>query len=172
MFFGCENNFIINTDNNFEYSFETNSLIKDENSELFNNPFINSIFDPSNIHNLQDSFSSDANSPLNMNEVLLINGGENKENIILEQKSKNLFAIEITSTNRTTDLNPRTKKIILPKHYTFEKIKNEIIPKLILDETIIKAFIYDVNVKIIEKETSDENFEIIKRERAKKGKEK
>ncbi len=97
----------------------------------------------------------------------MINGGENKENIALEQKSKNLFAIEITSTN------PRTKKIILPKHYTFEKIKNEIIPKLLLDkktlENIINAFIYDENVKIIEKETSDENFAIIKRERAKRG---
>ena len=161
MFSGCENYFIINTDNNFEYCFETNSLLEDEKSELNNILFNDKIFELSNIHDFQDS------SSLNINEVLLINGGENKENITLEQKSKNLFAIEITSTN------PRTKKIILPKHYTFEKIKNEIIPKLLLDkktlENIINAFIYDENVKIIEKETSDDNFAIIKRERAKRG---
>ena len=163
-----DNQFIIDTDNNPNDCFDTNSLLKDEKSEL-NFLFNEKIFDPSNIHKSQDSFSSDSNSSLNMNELLLINGGENIGKITLEQKSKNIFAIEITSTNRTTDLNPRTKKIILPKHYTFEKIKNEIIPKLNLDEIIKKAFIYDENVKIIEKETSDENFAIIKRERAKRG---
>ena len=153
----------------FNFNFDTNYLLEDEKSELNNMPFNTSIFEHSNILDFQGSFSSDSNSSLNMNKVYLINGGENKENITLEQKSKNLFAIEIKSTNTTTDLNPRTKKIILPKHYTFEKIKNEIIPKLNLDEIIKKAFIYDENVKIIEKETSDENFAIIKRERAKRG---
>ena len=138
--FSYENELIINTHNNFNDSLDTNSLLKDEKSEL-NFLFNDKIFDPSNIHNLQDSFSSDSNSSLNMNEVLLINGGENIGKITLEQKSKNIFAIEITSTNRTTDLNPRTKKIILPKHYTFEKIKNEIISKLNLDETAKSFYI-------------------------------
>ena len=57
----------------------------------------------------------------------------------------------------------------LPKHYKFENIKNEIVQKLNLDEEIKKAFKNDERVKSIEEETSDENFAVEKRKRAKKG---
>ena len=57
----------------------------------------------------------------------------------------------------------------LPKHYKFENIKNEIVEKLNLDEEIKKAFKNDERVKSIEEETSDENFAVEKRKRAKKG---
>ena len=57
----------------------------------------------------------------------------------------------------------------LPKHYKFEDIKNEIVPKLNLDEETKKAFKNDERVKSIEDETSDKNFAVKKRRRAKKG---
>ena len=57
----------------------------------------------------------------------------------------------------------------LPPHYPFLKIKNEIFPNLNLHKDIKEAFRFDDNIKKIEEETSDPNFEVTIRRRAKRG---
>lgn len=60
----------------------------------------------------------------------------------------------------------------LPPHYPYNKIKNEILPKLDIDSSIQESFVDNDNIKKIEYETSDDNFSIEKRSRAKRNKNK
>ena len=118
-------------------------------------------------------FCGDFTYPSNDEQFCLTNTKDKdkekeKGELDLNKKPNGYIVIELTVTKKS-ELNPTTIKYILPVHYSFEKIKNEIFVKLNLPEEIKNAFIQYESVKKIEEETSDENFKLIKRPRAKKG---
>jgi hypothetical protein len=132
-------------ENEFEFESEF------EFDEYSNNNFFLPSYDDVN----KKSLNSDMNQQNNFSYDNLIES-DNKE---ISGQNISINSGLISTANGST----------LPKHYKFENIKNEIVQKLNLDEETKKAFKNDERVKSIEDETSDKNFAVKKRRRAKKG---
>jgi hypothetical protein len=131
------------------------------NSQLLNDPFIYGF----NIE--QDEFPplNSYFSKYDFNTYLMNTQEKSKEIENIDKQSEGKVFIEITLT-KISEVNPKRPR---PPHYTFLKIKNEIFPKLNLDKDIKEAFQFDDNVRKIEEEASDANFEVTIRRRAKRG---
>ena len=129
------------------------------NPQLFNDPFSYTI----NID--QDEFQPNSYFSENDFDTYLMNTQEKSKENNIDKQSEGKISIEITLT-KISEVNPKRPR---PPHYTFLNIKNEIFPKLNLDKDIKEAFQYDDNVKKIEEEASDSNFEVTIRRRAKRG---
>ena len=129
------------------------------NPQLFNDPFSYTI----NID--QDEFQPNSYFSENDFDTYLMNTQEKSKENNIDKQSEGKISIEITLT-KISEVNPKRPR---PPHYKFLNIKNEIFPKLNLDKDIEEAFQYDDNVKKIEEEASDSNFEVTIRRRAKRG---
>ena len=149
-------------DNTFSEDDDEFSEYSVNNPQILNDPFFYTInieqdeFQPNSYFSKKD-FDTD---------LKLVNTQEKSKEIKdLDKQSEGKISIEITLT-KISEVNTKRPR---PSHYTFLNIKNEIFPKLNLDKDIKEAFQYDDNVKKIEEEASDSNFEVTIRRRAKRG---
>ena len=97
--------------------------------------------------------------PLNNQEV------KEEKKVKEEKEEKEVKEIEISEKKNE-------KKEFIPEHYTYNKIKNDIFPKLNIGYSIQLNFTNNDYTKKIEYETSDYNFNIEIRRRAKRNKNK
>ena len=141
------------------YTFSEVDGISVNNPQILNDPF----FDRFNIE--QQEFPSNPYFSENDFDTYLMKTQEKSKENNIDKQSEGKISIEITLT-KISEVNLKRPR---PPHYTFLNIKNEIFPKLNLDKDIKEAFQYDDNVKKIEEEASDSNFEVTIRRRAKRG---
>ena len=81
---------------------------------------------------------------------------ETKQNPLSE--INNNIKIEINKDNCNSNIRIEDNLDKLPKNYLFDKIKNEIFPKMNLKDEIKENFIFDENLQILEKSMSEETY--------------
>ncbi len=162
-------------------------MFSDINSSTFNNSPLNyspSLFNSENPDNIDDSFNNNqifSFSPNPFNGSFDLLGGispsleedENKffnplnnQEVKEEKEEKEIKEIETSLNEKKNE-----KKESIPEHYTYNKIKN-IFANLNIDSSIQENFTNNDYTKKIEYETSDYNFNIEIRRRAKRNKNK
>ena len=78
---------------------------------------------------------------------------QNKKKEKRKKELNNTIEIEIYKDNDDSD---KERDNILPEQYLYDKIKNEIFPKMNLKKEIIESFILDENLQILEKNLSED----------------
>ena len=81
---------------------------------------------------------------------------ETKQNPLSE--INNNIKIEINKDNCNSDIGIEDKLDKLPQNYLFDKIKNEIFPKMNLKDEIKENFIFDENLQILENSMSEDTY--------------
>ena len=176
----CDNN--IEEDNSSSlYSNLCSFTSEDQDNCLNNNQISFSLYDDNyyNYNTDLNIFNELLQKNKNPKEADQISKGKNigktsetsKEiKIIIKLDKSPIFCLSYSSDKKakTEILN----KLNLPDHYSYEKIKSEILSGLKIIQTIKDLFGYDKEVKKIEYETSDENFKVEIRTRGKRCKKK